>query len=202
MHLFPAIVCCATLALMRLIRFSTISCQEAGPFTDFTIQVIHTSSIADPRGDPIADIFEIRIANPRPLMQQVEGEVQIVPIVMQQAIAMLLLGGTSPEATTRTTANLMRRYQFSTAITAASVNAAAQSIANLQAVAERNQSGNGMRSGQPTIPSSWPSTILTLLLQCVSVKGCLHLLLLMGITAFMVDCIALATHAQASGRLW
>lgn len=108
-------------------------------------------------GDPIVDILELHIGDPRQLEPFSFGTVAVQPELFRQALSILLSSDGMERASGRTVASLLRRYHYSVARTQASVNSALQ-------IAQRMRSGDGQASGSvspsPPVRSSRLQSVL------------------------------------------
>lgn len=138
-------------------RAIAYSSRDPGLFTTHTLSFIHRTSLGQEGGDPIVDILELHIGNPRQLEPFSFGTVAVQPELFRQALSILLSSDGMERASGRTVASLLRRYHYSVARTQASVNSALQ-------IAQRMRSGDDQANGSgplsPPVRSSRLQSVL------------------------------------------
>lgn len=117
--------------VMLVLWYFVVPEAEPGVFTDYTLQVIHKTSVGDADSNPLVSILEIRILEPTSLVRQVFDSVTVQPEGLSAAIVSLLLTDLTPKNLNRTTAGIMRRFGYPVTPAVRHTNLAKQEIERL-----------------------------------------------------------------------
>lgn len=159
-----------------LLRWAVWPATSPGFFTDMTVTVSHGTVIADGQLEPIADVFKLRVGEPRKLPKVVFGDCYIEPLAFNMAYA--IFSSTNVEANPvqaegRARAAIMRRYGFNLTSTVESTKAALAAFRRHGRIAQGNEIIANIRGAPgkkaPSIwsPFAWAWTLIRIPWLCI-----------------------------------
>jgi hypothetical protein len=116
-----------------IVRYVVLTARDPGMWTHTTVSLVHQTSLADARGDPVQDVFQVVIGPPRPLEPIVFSNISMEPQATRHALGVLLALRDDPGTAARATSTLLRRYDYSVATTVGSVRQAREMANRIRA---------------------------------------------------------------------
>lgn len=134
----------ALFTMVVVARAVVLTAGDPDVLTLATLSFVHRTCLGDSSGDRLVDILEFTMGPPRPLESTVILGQPISAEVRRTSLAILLAGPGDATAVNRTTAAMLRRYNYSVSTTVGSVTSARQAALALSAQAGDSVTGSGL----------------------------------------------------------